>query len=261
MAWVSPVEAMGRQVFEQGCYEPAVIALVRHFVRAGYSFVDVGANIGLHTMAAAMARPASWHPSGSQVFVAFEPEPRAFARLESHLHRNRLQDVVRHHRLAIGATSTSRILYASTTTNQGNHSLLARAGTVAAGEVEVVTLDSYLDALEEGSRIGDRPLLLKIDVEGFEPFVLEGGQDSLRRLANVAVLCEVSPNLLGLAGSSETDLLKRLDSLGFGPPTTVPDADTVSESGEVVAPFHNVFCVKGAQAEAMLARYTWTRWP
>ena len=54
--WICPAHTMGTQIFFNGVYEPVIIRIVRKFVGAGYSFVDVGANIGLHTLAAAFSK-------------------------------------------------------------------------------------------------------------------------------------------------------------------------------------------------------------
>ena len=67
----------------QGRYEPEVSSVIQAFIRVGFSFVDVGANIGLHTLAAAFART-----NDGQRVIAFEPEPSTFELLQRNVASN-----------------------------------------------------------------------------------------------------------------------------------------------------------------------------
>ena len=71
--------------------------------------------------------------------------------------------------------------------------------------VPMVTLDSI---------VGRRPIrVLKIDVEGLEPAVLDGFSQGLRRRLAYAILLEVTPLFLGVEASVE--LAKRVVSAGY----------------------------------------------
>ena len=75
--YVCPVQAIGKNIYQGELYEPEVIQVIQHFIRKGYSFVDIGANIGLHSLAVAFNKV-----SEQQQFVAFEPEPGCFSVLQ-----------------------------------------------------------------------------------------------------------------------------------------------------------------------------------
>src|SRR5437867_7825119 len=99
--WMRPPQALGgwgfrcdlrdsiaREVCFTGRYEPQETALVRAILRPGMTFLDVGANWGYFTLAAA-------HLVGETGrVVSLEPDPRLFAVLRANLADNRLGHVV-----------------------------------------------------------------------------------------------------------------------------------------------------------------------
>src|SRR5437016_989886 len=54
--WVCPDQPMGREIFWNGVYEPNVAALIHEYIGHRFSFVDVGANQGFHSIVAAKSR-------------------------------------------------------------------------------------------------------------------------------------------------------------------------------------------------------------
>jgi len=70
-----------------GAYEPATSQLVRGHLKAGFVFIEVGANLGYFSMLAA----ERVGPEGR--VLAFEPNPEQFGMLTSTLSRNRFANV------------------------------------------------------------------------------------------------------------------------------------------------------------------------
>jgi FkbM family methyltransferase len=165
-----------RTLFETGAYEPGTLALIARLLGPGDAYFDVGANIGLMTLAAAHAVG----PGGS--VVAFEPHPRIFARLVENLALNGAGNALALP-VALGATSAERELYAFPGVNIGRASLVAATGGVPCGAVAVRALDAVI--AEKRLR---PPRLMKLDVEGFELDVLRGAA-ALLRSAACPVLC------------------------------------------------------------------------
>lgn len=180
-----------------GDYERAEFTALGRLLRPGMTVVDVGANIGVHTVFF-----ASRVAPGGRVF-AFEPEPFNFRFLQTNVARNRLTNVECLMEGAGAHAGTLRLhLIAGTV---GGHTAAAVAGA-AAIDVAVVRLD---DAMRERRAHVD---LIKIDVEGYEAQVLDGFTDTLQR-DRPSLLIEFSPELLRRCGTDPRGLLARLQGL------------------------------------------------
>lgn len=159
-----------RQLYYRKTYEPATLSLFDRVLRPGDTVVDVGANLGLMTLHAALRVG----PTGT--VVAIEPHPFCFRRLVRNVALNDLGNV-RPVQVAAGAVPERRTIYDFPAVNIGRSSLIpASLESKPAGEVSVNRLDTILAEIG----IGD-VRLLKIDVEGFELEVLKGAVDTLAR--------------------------------------------------------------------------------
>jgi len=160
-----------------GLHEFADMAFCLHLLRAGDLFVDVGANIGSYTVLASKV-------VGANSF-AIEPVPETYQRLCRNININDISLLVDSRCCAAGKNH-GLIKFSSDmdTTNQvvdGNY-----LGNSM--EVPVESLDHILEKLQ--------PTLIKIDVEGFEPEVIEGARKTLTLDCVLAVLLEtVNPKI------------------------------------------------------------------
>lgn len=186
-----------------GDFEPWETRQVRRWLRPGMSFVDVGANVGYFTLLAC----SRVGPQG-RVF-ACEPSPWAFQRLQATLRDNALSQA-RAFNFALGAEPGELSLH-FTSEGNANHtpSMVPQPGARTV-PVQVRTLDSCLEewALE-------RVDLMKVDVEGFEPQVLQGARRALAAGRIAALLCEFNDPWLRRSGSSAAELFALLRQWGF----------------------------------------------
>ena len=167
------------------CYETCQFGLLKRVLLPGMTFVDVGANIGLYSVAAAKLVGHT-----GRVY-AFEPEPRNYLLLQRHLVMNEVRNVTIEN-VAVGSENAEQTLTISKNA-LGTHSLLKRRQKSFQEEVkvEVIRLDDYFEG------IPGKIDVLKIDAEGYEPFVLKGAE---RLLARVELLLfeytknDVQPN-------------------------------------------------------------------
>lgn len=140
-------------------YEAAMLEKIADGLPEGALVVDVGANIGNHTMFLACAAQAD--------VVAVEPDPELVAALKESIEAAGVGDRVVVHEVAVGERPGRARLVGRDATNLGTQ----RVTEDPEGEgivVEVTTLDLLL---------GDRPVhVMKIDVEGLEPQVLRGAR-------------------------------------------------------------------------------------
>lgn len=244
---VCPAYVSGRAVFFEGVYEPDITALIRDYVRAGFRFVDIGANIGVHTLSAAFAEP-------SAPVLAFEPDPKTFAVLLRNIEANGLAQVTCK-RCAVGNAPGQMTLYAPPSHDPGQNTLVPYGATTPNTQIDVVTLDDVLAPLPE---FHDR-VLIKMDVEGYEPHVLEGGLERLSQFKNAAVIAEVIPWLIKKGERDVDDLLNLLDQAGFDRSYIIMDAETFNEAGQLYQGRWNMFFTKGAQAAERADRHSTLR--
>jgi FkbM family methyltransferase len=186
-----------------GCHEPRELALVRRLLRPGDTVLDVGAHVGLFTLLAAAAVGP-----GGQVH-AFEPVPANFDALAENVRLNRFSQV-HLERTAVGEAAGQMTLGLGVHVQAGSGGYM-QGGSAAQVDAKVISLDAYVR-----EHLPSMPIrLLKIDVEGAEPAVLRGFQESLADAPPDAIIAEVSPETLSLQGYTVDDLLGELTSHGY----------------------------------------------
>lgn len=142
------------------------IPLLRQFVNIGDTVIDVGANIGTHTI------PLANFVGPSGFVIAFEPQPRLFNMLATNATLNSLENVCLH-RNAVGAEKsviTMQTLPPSDTFF--NFGAVPLTGDKASENVECVTIDDL--RLENCS-------LIKADAEGMESDIIAGAVETIEK--------------------------------------------------------------------------------
>jgi FkbM family methyltransferase len=170
-------------------------ALLRALLRPGDTVVDVGANIGTLTLCA--AKLVGSHGS----VYSFEAHPRTFRFLCGNLRINRVGNVTPFN-LACGDGAAPTACLSSRRSDDQNSIALRNIGTL----VRSAALD---DVLASVARIA----LLKIDVEGYELFVLRGAARCLNRTQ--AVLFESWRSHFARYGYALADVRRLLEAQGF----------------------------------------------
>jgi FkbM family methyltransferase len=170
-------------------------AFLRRYLKPNDIFVDVGANIGYLTVTGAKAVG----PNG-KVF-SFEAHPRIFGYLKKNVALNGLSNVAVRN-VAIGNTGGTVDLLEC----PGDDSQSCVAHGSGAVVIPLLSLD---DALSHEEPVA----LLKIDVEGYEKFVLEGAS---RLLPSVkCIYFECAPTNLVRYGYNCETLVNLVEGAGF----------------------------------------------
>ena len=184
--------------------EPGTRRVLTKLLRPGMTFVDVGAHVGLLTLAGARAVG----PAGK--VLAVEPVPLSFELLNRAIVLNGMAGLVETKCAAIGATREQRKLFIG---NVLGHSSLIKTQsldteTSSEIEVEVLPLDELVQA-------NDRVDLIKIDVEGAELLVLQGTKRIIADNPELAIIAEYGPSHLQAAGISPENWFAEFHNLGF----------------------------------------------
>jgi FkbM family methyltransferase len=178
-------------------YEPEVWKRVMDETRSGDVVADVGANIGLYTVALAK------RVGDCGKVHAFEPDPANFRALDRHCRLNQVSARVVAHQVAVAGADV-RVAFEA---GRGPESHIG--GGALGSEVDGVRLDSVF--------AGDRLDILKIDVEGFEEEVLKGASGLLsdRARGPRIIYIEVHPFAWEQFGTTSETLLTLLTYHGY----------------------------------------------
>jgi FkbM family methyltransferase len=222
--WLHPHFWIDYQIIAFGVYDESLHQLLRNLVKPGAVCIDAGANIGSVTV-----RLMQLVGEKGRVY-AFEPVPDVFQKLQANvalnahngasasLHQLALSRINGHAKLEIADDS-----YA----NQGMASLHGEGHPAVCQVVDVATMT--LDDFVKQQNL-TRLDLIKMDVQGAEAWIIDGGATTLARLKPNLVV-EVSAPCLRAFGKSPSELLRSIEAIGY-------DCFLVSESGEITTLIH-----------------------
>ena len=198
-------DVVQRQMF-LGCFGFEIARAVRQLLPREGRFLDVGAHLGYFSLLAAHVLG-----TGGRVF-AVEPNPAMAANMRSTIERNSVT-TIRLEPIALGNTEGHLRLYLPPAIEARPHNVtsLPQSGWTPF-DVPSYRLDDCLAEWEVRSID-----LMKMDVEGGEPLVLDGGRNSLSAGVVRHMIVEVNGLRLTQAGSSPLGLVTQLEGLGFRP--------------------------------------------
>lgn len=200
-----PRTYIGRRLYFRGMYEEPLVATMARLLTPGMTFLDVGANIGLHCVVAAHRVG----PTGR--VLACEPQQQTAGQLRENLALNGLTNVTVV-QAALGEVEESRTLFQVSATNSGQ-ATLALSATEEAKAVETVSVTTLATAAQAAGV--ERFDGVKIDVEGAELAVLRGSRSFLERHWPAFILVECIDPHLRRFGTSSRELIDFLEAHGY----------------------------------------------
>ena len=177
-----------------GLHEFEDMSFLLHYLNDEDTFVDIGANVGSYTILSGIIKKCNVH--------SFEPIPSTFKKLKRNIDINSKDNNINLYNVALGEEK-GELFFTNNTTSTINHVVLNESKTDLI-KINVETLDSY--------KIN--PTVIKIDVEGFESFVIKGGNKSLINEKLKCIVIELNESEEKY-GQNQIEVFEYLISLGF----------------------------------------------
>lgn len=195
-------ESIQRMMF-LGMYEPEQTAWFKRCLCSGDAFIDVGASFGYYTTLGATLVG----PSG-KVF-AFEPSPIASKVIEEAVEDAAVRNIMLT-KAAVGKGEGSASLFLPTTQYLHSPSILQSDPAFVPIQVPVIALDQF-EPLQNVPQIK----LVKMDVEGYEPDVLDGMENLIKAKRVENIICEFNSGWLNRNSTTPKQLLERFLDFGY----------------------------------------------
>jgi len=203
-------KSISRPLLIKGSYEQSVSELFVKYLKSDSCVVDIGANIGYYSLLA-----ASQCPQG-KVF-SFEPDNKNFQLLKTSIAYNGFDKIIQAYNFAVSDANKTIII--SDLGNPGNSGArftaededllksLISAPDAYFKKIEAIQLDTFLTE----SRVD----IVKIDIEGHEPYAIRGMLNILKRDQPI-IFAELAPSNIKLLGGMEAaDFLQLLLNIGY----------------------------------------------
>lgn len=179
-----------------GIYEVNESMFSVHFLRKEDTFLDIGANLGHYSLVASGLTGAK--------SIAIEPIPSTMQKLQRQIDINHLNDKIIP--MNIGLSNANSTLHFSSDNDDMNH--IVNSDYPNAIEVPVYTIDSVCEK--------ENISLIKMDVEGYEKYVLEGGSQTIKNPNLKAMIVELN-NSGSKYGVNDQEIYETIVSYGFLP--------------------------------------------
>ncbi len=199
-------EGIDLSIYLMGGFEPRTLRLYRKIIKPGQTVLDIGANVGSHTL------PLARLVGNSGRVAAFEPTAFAYGKLIANIDLNpELAQIIIPSQAMLVAGSQAGLepaLFSSWPLDNSSDLHAEHKGRLMETTgASAMTLD---DAVE---RLGlSRIDFLKIDVDGYEYEVLKGGLQTLK-IHRPSIMMEFAPYLFKL--EEFCDMVDILTGLGY----------------------------------------------
>ncbi|PJE62103.1 hypothetical protein COU87_01075 [Candidatus Roizmanbacteria bacterium CG10_big_fil_rev_8_21_14_0_10_39_12] len=170
-----------RSIFVGGIYELDIVATINNYLPSGGVFVDIGANIGHHSLFAGAV------VGDKGKVLSFEPIGQLADQFDESVAINNFTDRIEIVRQACGDKAGKGTISLKRD-NLGGSSLVAGGNEVSTESINICVADEVISTLKR------KVDMIKIDTEGYEPEVLLGLLKTIERDRPVVIL-EYSPIL------------------------------------------------------------------
>ncbi len=181
-------------------YETGVLQAINQFCLPGAICYDIGANIGLWSI-----KLSEVVGDAGRVY-AFEPFSKSIELLRENLAMSGCQNI---EVVPVGLGDKDSICKIYVPADPGRAALSPESLDDTAEDIEIKRLDDIWEA-QGCPKVG----FCKIDVEGSEPFIIEGGAKVFSQVRPV-VCCEINPFKLYKMGKTPQDIFQKFSSWNY----------------------------------------------
>lgn len=174
-------------------------------IQAGRTLLDVGANVGMYTVLAAMTRQVKVY--------AFEPESQNYALLNANIAVNGLSEQVLAYPLALSdRMQLDRLHLSKFSIGDSCHSFGEKVGFDLKPRATSFSQGAFSATIDQLVESGSLPVpdYIKLDVDGFEHKVLHGAAKTLQNPKVCEILVELNTHL-----AEHRAVIEELKGLGF----------------------------------------------
>ncbi len=200
--WYFKNSDIGKVLYYNGFFEKDEISLIKHTIQIGDTVLDIGANIGYHTLTISKAT------NGNAKIFSFEPFSKNFLVLKRNIRINNLKNV-QIYKLAIGDKKKRTSLKVFEDYAYNSFLDTKRKKYLYSERVEMDTIDNFV--LSNNLHKVD---FIKIDVEGYEFNVLKGAKRTLERF-KPKIICEIYQQNLESLNIRAKDVVNYVVSFGY----------------------------------------------
>ena len=193
--------------------EPECTRIMKQYIKKGMTIVELGANIGYYAL-----MEAAIMKNKGKVY-AIEPSPQNFAMLQKNISLNSYEPIIESYNIAVSNKSGKDKLFMSKEHNLCN---MMESNASDYVEVQTSTLDDFLIDKKQ-------PDIIRMDIEGFEYYVVDGMEKTLQNTKSCIMFIEVHPFQIFEKGLDYKKPLEKLFKYGFVPKYIVREYGPLKE--------------------------------
>jgi FkbM family methyltransferase len=200
---VEDIRSVPFTVIAEGPYEQFQAQILFTLGKSADNFLDIGANMGFYSLALATLNPALNVQS-------FEPQPRIYSCFATNISLNKLESQVKIYNYGLGSKEDILKMYIPAFTGSGGGSFANLHMEEGAAEEVLVSVKSLDTLVPTNSKVD----LIKIDVEGFEFEVIQGGLELIQS-SKPTIVIELLRKWMKPFGKQPQDVINLLKPLGY----------------------------------------------
>ena len=193
-------------------FEKNELEVFQSLMANGSVLIDAGANIGLYSIIGSKLAGKN-----GRVY-SFEPSKGTFKLFLKNIELNSATNITAINK-GLGDIIGESLVLKHNSENDDAENFISRSETKTDQQIavvsssELITIDT-LDNFQQVNKI-DKVDFLKIDVEGYEYYVLKGAENLLKNNPDIIILFECADHLAKRAGSNQREVFNLLGTLGF----------------------------------------------